>query len=229
MMTFRIVSGTAPNFAARSVARLDDFQAPANAVSGFIDIVPVDGLGRAQGVPIAAGERVAIGRSSGTLGDGLIFTDVDESPGSGRFFRVGGIPDESDGTLMWSPAADQEILLQYTVEPDADGDNYGDESQDFCDGKAGTVYGCPESSVIEGTSGRDVIQGTPGNDLILARGGKDIVFGGDGNDVILGGGGKDRLFGGGGNDTLIGGAAKDRCDGGDGADTAKQCERRRNL
>jgi hypothetical protein len=38
--------------------------------------------------------------------------------------------------------ADTELLLQFRVEADADGDSYGDETQDACPGAAGTNGGC---------------------------------------------------------------------------------------
>jgi Ca2+-binding RTX toxin-like protein len=245
--TFRIVSGTAPNYAMRSHVRLSDFTAPSNAVAGELVFIPKDDANNPQGVPIAAGERVAIGRVNGTNGQGLLFTDTNESAGALRHFR-NGIPASSDNSLAWSPAADQEIMLQYTVEADTDGDGYGDETQDACVGgfKAGNQPGCVPDSCkglvvthlgtngpdsITGTPGNDVIDGLGGNDVILGLGGNDILCGGDGNDALKGAGGKDTLLGELGNDKLNGGGgAKDVCKGGPGKkDKARKCEKVRKV
>ena len=39
-----------------------------------------------------------------------------------------------------------EILLQARIEPDTDNDGFGDETQDGCPGRAGSLNGCPASS-----------------------------------------------------------------------------------
>jgi hypothetical protein len=217
----RIVSGTAPNYVSRTHDRLDDFSVPANAPAGIFEIVPKDTIGFPQGVPIAAGERVGLGQL--TPGDADLVDYASPVPGAVLHVR-----NTLDAPGPWNQFLGIELLLQYIVEPDADADGYGDETQDFCLGKSGAVVGCPEAAVIQGTGVRDVIQGTPANDVILARAGKDVVYGNGGNDVILGGSGNDKLFGGDGNDILRGGRGTDKCDGGNGADAAK-CEKRRAI
>ncbi|MDP9219550.1 MAG: hypothetical protein M3P23_03315 [Actinomycetota bacterium] len=58
-----------------------------------------------------------------------------------------------------------------------------------------TIVGTPNSDVIHGTSGKDVICGGAGN---------DFLYGMQGNDVLIGGAGDDQLFGGTGNDIIVG-------------------------
>jgi hypothetical protein len=47
-------------------------------------------------------------------------------------------------TFTYTMDADFEIDISATVEPDADNDGFGDETQDQCPGQAGPVNGCPE-------------------------------------------------------------------------------------
>ena len=56
--------------------------------------------------------------------------------------------------------------------------------------------------VINGTSGRDVIQGGPDDEEINAKGGGDFVCGGRGFDAIDGGAGRDELLGEGDHDSF---------------------------
>ena len=169
---------------------------------------------------------MALAQVGGTFPQTVSFLAA--APGANTFNKVP-IPDAADGSLVWNgPLAGLEVLLQFTVEPDADGDGYGDETQDACIGTPGTLVGCPPSSVITGTKKADLIEGTAGDDVIMGLGGNDTILGKGGNDTLIGGSGKDRLFGDGGNDSMKGGKGKDYCDGGDGTDTAK-CEKKSNI
>lgn len=242
--TWRIVSGGPANFTARSAARLDDLPVPASVPApGILEIVPKDASGNPQGVPIAAGERVAIGRTGGVFLEGLkiVRTAV---PGAEYYARTP-IPNAADGSVSWSSNTN-ELLLQYIVEPDADSDGYGDETQDGCASRPGpdpcpappagtcagltaTQTGTPGPDAIAGTPGPDIIAGLGGDDIILGGGGDDIVCGGDGNDTLKGQVGNDKLFGEAGKDKLRGGAGnRDRCKGGPNPDTAKKCEKARS-
>jgi hypothetical protein len=119
------------------------------------------------------------------------------------------------------------------LEADADGDGFGDETQDLCPVDARTQAPClcrGTPATINGTAGRDVLRGTPGRDVMVGgsgrdkisgRGGGDFICGGTGRDLLKGGGGKDRLFGEAGRDTLLGGPGRDRLRGGPGRDAQK--------
>lgn len=44
---------------------------------------------------------------------------------------------------------DYELMVQATIEPDADKDGWGDETQDKCVGSAGPANGCPGTTVVD--------------------------------------------------------------------------------
>jgi Ca2+-binding RTX toxin-like protein len=122
-----------------------------------------------------------------------------------------------------------ENLYNADIEPDADGDGFGDETQDLCPKQAGTQGLCrgPCANAKLGTSGRDTLVGTAagdrivglgGNDVLSGLAGKDCLQGNAGNDTLTGGAGSDALGGGAGRDGLNGGPAADRLAGGAGAD-----------
>jgi Ca2+-binding RTX toxin-like protein len=130
-----------------------------------------------------------------------------------------------------------EPLIQGTVEADADGDGYGDESQDRCPTDASTQGECPPPppSLLSGacaneslgTAGPDVLTGTSAGDRLVGLGGDDLLsglqgvdclFGNSGDDRLSGGSEGDRVTGGSGDDRLTGGAGTDRLSGGSGND-----------
>ncbi|MEA2309950.1 MAG: hypothetical protein QOI65_2236 [Thermoleophilaceae bacterium] len=80
--------------------------------------------------PIAAGDRLALGADASFDGDSFL---ADGSPR--ECLRAG--PHAVDDTTAYSSCA-AEVVLQGTVEPDADADGYGDATQD----------GCPTDAVI---------------------------------------------------------------------------------
>ena len=85
--------------------------------------MPTGSDGRPVGVPIAAGERLAIWlelASSPQI--------VAAAPGGGTRFHNS---DHTSGSQPYTGAL-AHIDIQGVVEPDADGDMYGDETQDFC-------------------------------------------------------------------------------------------------
>jgi hypothetical protein len=135
--------------------------------------------------------------------------------------------------------ADGELEVQGVIEPDADGDGYGDETQDACPGQgdrqaepcvvqsvppppvvlasppcANPLRGNRDDNVLDGTAFGDRILGLEGRDLIRAGDGDDCLLGGAGNDVLDGDGGNDQLSGGDGRDRLFGGVGNDRLTGG---------------
>ena len=83
------------------------------------------------------------------------------------------------------------------------------------------VVGTTSPSIVNGTSGNDVIavtggihtvNGGAGNDFICAASLGSTLIGGAGNDTLIGGAGNDKLIGGTGRDTLNGGGGVNRCD-----------------
>ncbi len=106
------------------------------------------------------------------------------------------------------------------IEPDADRDGFGDETQDLCSKDPTTQGLCrgPCANAKNGTPGNDTIAGTVAGDLVNALAGNDVVNGDSGDDCIDGGLGNDRLSGGSGHDKLSGGAGRDKLSGGPGND-----------
>lgn len=61
-----------------------------------------------------------------------------------------GLPDPPVGTTFNSSVANAFVLdVAAVVEPDADSDGYGDETQDQCVGSAGAANGCPSTVTID--------------------------------------------------------------------------------
>jgi hypothetical protein len=122
---FRILTGSNP-FVARSISGPIK---PTETPSGFeprIDtFVPTDAAERPRGVPIAAGEHLAVAASTG------IYMIVG-APGATTFAKTGVDHDSGELTYDDYPADNDELQLRGTVEPDVDGDGYGDETQDNC-------------------------------------------------------------------------------------------------
>lgn len=128
----RIVTATTPvvNAAVRRHERLPDVVLPGGTPAGIQTIVPVDGESKPRGVPIAAGEWLGLA----TLGPGSLALQNLTGGGGERVTLTG------NGTGVLTSAGstpDRELLLQFTLEPDADGDGYGDETQDGCPAQKG--------------------------------------------------------------------------------------------
>ena len=113
------------------------------------------------------------------------------------------------------------------LEPDADNDGFGDETQDRCPTDPTTQAGCPTPcqgttvASTNGTEGNDTLVGTPADDAIFGLGGDDTLDGVDGNDCLDGGDGEDTVRGGAGNDLAVGGDANDKLRGVGGKDKLK--------
>jgi hypothetical protein len=128
-VAFRILAGTDP-FTARP-ATVDGgelrFPLPANiqgGTTGFIDYQPVDANGRPIGIPIAAGERLGVAQEK----TGSAF--IASSAASGTVGYV--LNQHLSGSFDYTEVSGYELALQGVVEPDADGDRRGDETQDDC-------------------------------------------------------------------------------------------------
>lgn len=164
-------------------------------------------------LPIKRGDYVGVDLLSGAA--------LGERPRPGSHDHVFS-PPLVDGEPRRSPSAstESEDLYNADIEPDADGDGFGDETQDLCAKDASTHGLCsgPCANSRAGTDGPDTIQGTTAGDLVLARAGADIVSGSLGDDCLSGGDGDDRVSGDAGADVISGDAGNDRVSGGDGAD-----------
>jgi hypothetical protein len=74
------------------------------------------------------------GCSIGSPGSSIQQTGAGSDPAKG-----------STATLVGSPAVDRRLNLTATVETDADGDGFGDDSQDLCPANATTQGACPSA------------------------------------------------------------------------------------
>jgi hypothetical protein len=89
-------------------------------------------------IPVQAGDRV--GLSSTVEGSGLII--YCKAPANTMGYTLGDVAAGSTGTWQTAPVEAQ-APISATVEPDADGDGYGDETQDQCPQSASTQAACP--------------------------------------------------------------------------------------
>jgi hypothetical protein len=98
-------------------------------------------------IPVAAGDRIAIRTASGNGGPCDFPYAAGFGPGYAVFvFQSSPTPAFDPGVglnVAFTDAALQELVnIAAKVEPDADADGFGDETQDLCPGSAGTVDGC---------------------------------------------------------------------------------------
>lgn len=130
ILGIRLASGAAPNFTLRRLTSVADGPWPANQPAGILTFRPVDEYGRQAGAPVGVGESVAILRigTSGVEPNYLAQNNGTLTFGTGR---------PSEGTVTSSGSTAASALVQWIVEPDADADGYGDETQDTCVGTAG--------------------------------------------------------------------------------------------
>jgi hypothetical protein len=132
-VAFRILGGTNP-YAARP-ASVDGgelrFPLPANVPNGFrgfVEYRPVDANGRPIGISIAAGERLGLAQRSPVADQADVVASV-----AGGVVGTVDLTQALSGSLVFrSSGRPSELLVQGVVEPDADGDRRGDETQDQC-------------------------------------------------------------------------------------------------
>ena len=132
--TSRVASATAtaPGFDLR-------FPLPSSFPAGPVGVVeyrPLLPSGIPAGVPIAAGESIGIGQLKGS---GETATIIASRPGGTIAFRADGQLPAGSGLYSTSPG--RELALQATIEPDADHDGLGDETQDQCPARANDAGG----------------------------------------------------------------------------------------
>ena len=103
-------------------------------------------------LPIAAGDYIGFGPTGASTGV-TVYRGASSSSAQGgeRIYR-----DSADGTqpgeaqLSTAQAVSMQGPLAGTIEPDADSDGFGDESQDQCPAQAGSNNGCPPDSDGDG-------------------------------------------------------------------------------
>jgi hypothetical protein len=169
-------------------------------------------------VPVGAGDYVGLETNAGNFLPGL------SSIEGGLVFLQFGAVLPSKPPVPSSNLSDQGntmLALRATLEPDADRDGFGDETQDrtrhgpkqptACSPSRATMVGTTGPDSLVGTPTRDVILGLSGRDRIRGLAGPDVICGQDGADLLKGGGGPDLLVGGPGADRIVGGAGRDRC------------------
>lgn len=96
----------------------------------------------------------------------------------------------------------------------------GTDGGDLLQGRAvdDVIWALDGPDRLEGGAGNDTLLGDSGSDSILAGDGDDVVLGGDRGDVIAASNGDDTVFGEGGNDQIGGGEGNDSIEAGDGND-----------
>jgi uncharacterized repeat protein (TIGR01451 family) len=150
---FRILKGTSPVFTARPAT--PDGSA-ANTVTidgadnpGIETYAPTDAAGDPMGIPIVAGERVALVAP----GDVNVFYNGASATGGDYAFRTSS---HDSGQLAYSDGENSsDVLVQGTIETDIDSDKYGDETQDSCKTDATVHKGpCPADVSITKTADR---------------------------------------------------------------------------
>jgi hypothetical protein len=103
-------------------------------------------------IPVQAGDRIAIRTASGNGGPCDFPYPAGLGPGY-ALFSFQAMPSSTDppagSSVTFSDDGLEELVnIAAVVEPDADGDGFGDETQDHCPGVAGSNNGCPPPVVV---------------------------------------------------------------------------------
>jgi hypothetical protein len=107
-------------------------------------------------LPISAGDLIGFEvQGSGSQATALSRTDYGGSASTNRRLRwYVGEPDGSSNPpetqITTSSVYKLQAPIQGVIEPDADGDGFGDQSQDQCVGQAGSSNGCPPPPDADG-------------------------------------------------------------------------------
>ncbi len=97
---------------------------------------PIDVYEFPTRLPIQTGDRVGLGTVSGTFPALALI-------GASYLHRINPLTDGQTATFDAGSFGDRAVLINADVEPDADGDGFGDETQDACPTDAGTQGTCP--------------------------------------------------------------------------------------
>jgi hypothetical protein len=98
-------------------------------------------------LPITQGDLIGFEvQSAGSYAAGLFRSDYGGSSSTNRRLRFyDGVPDGSSNpseAQINGPLLHYQVPIQGVIEPDADGDGFGDQSQDQCPAQAGPSNGC---------------------------------------------------------------------------------------
>ena len=122
---WRLASGNSPTFTLRRIGTLADAPLPADQPEGVLTWQIRDGSGRPTGVPVAIGDKLAwVGFGANAFE--VLFREA--AGGTTSFASNVG----NEGTFNMGVNDGAVPQAQFVLEPDADGDRYGDESQDGC-------------------------------------------------------------------------------------------------
>ncbi len=141
---------TAAPVALRIVGAPLGFGALERIATGTSEVVTIEDVSGVQGfptrLPIQVGDQVGVDLLTGNLNVGITRSVA------GSSIPVWGTPTLQDGAPPRTPSgsyANEELLLQADIEGDADGDGYGDETQDGCPSQAATAGAClpPETFI----------------------------------------------------------------------------------
>jgi hypothetical protein len=149
VVRWRIVTGTAPAGTVAIEARLHAVREnTGGAVEGNYTSIPLAEPGLhvfPARLPIAAGERLAL--------DTLITNRASEAAWLPmvHYAPEAGLPDEWTPALLGGetrapsefPTSSYDVMLNADIEPDADHDGYGDETQDLCPTNSAIHTACP--------------------------------------------------------------------------------------
>jgi hypothetical protein len=116
------------------------------------DLFPVGALGAPvtfpTRLPIAAGDRIGYDHSAALHSCG----SLPDSASLARWNPALADGEERQATTLPGDGCDSQV--QAVIEPDADRDGYGDESQDQCPTNAGTQGVCPLAALAPGLTGQ---------------------------------------------------------------------------
>ena len=107
-------------------------------------------------IPVLAGDLLALGVGPTSATQSRPHCLFSGFAGGQWLLRLGGDdPVNAAALLTWGalPAVPQtRVSVSATLEPDLDRDGFGDETQDRCNGRAGTESGCPPAATPPATS-----------------------------------------------------------------------------
>jgi Ca2+-binding RTX toxin-like protein len=198
---FSFLSGTSPNYTARTDPELPDFGWVTGEPAGIREFMPAGTT-----VPVFAGERLALRTLTGSVGTPNITA---EAPGGARDFVFA---NHTSGPAVYTSTVGREQLMQFTMVAACASAVPGTNGPD-------TLIGDDRADSFAAKGGDDFVAGQGGDDCLNGEGGNDVILGGAGVDTIDGGGGGDLLRGEDGSDIIAGGAGGDQIEGGDGADS----------
>jgi hypothetical protein len=139
IVSWRVRSGAAPKDLS---VRLRLIRNETGVASGKIETLPhaAGTYEFAARLPVKSNDEIGIDGVNLPAPDGLIIFRA----ASGAFFDFWETKSLGEGEIRpASSKPESQPMLNVTIEPDADGDGFGDESQDKCAGAAGSTEGCP--------------------------------------------------------------------------------------